>query len=75
MWRKAKLVTAPDELPMMASSPALLRQALGPYFTRFCGLKYAVNLCKPFGVLFCVSFTLLTVPVQVKSSVLRLAAA
>ena len=57
MWRKAKLITAPNEPPMMASSPALLRQAFGSYFTRFCGLKYAINLCKPFGVLLCVSFT------------------
>lgn len=57
MWRKMKLVTAPNEPPMMASSPAFLRQAFRSYFTRFCGLKYAINLCKSFGVLLCVSFT------------------
>lgn len=51
MWRKMKLVTAPNEHAYDGQfSLALLRQALGSYFTRFCGLKYAINLCKSFGV-------------------------
>lgn len=47
----------PNEWPLMASSLATLRQALGSHFRGFCGLKDAINLHKALRVLLCVSFT------------------